>query len=424
MTEKQTSLLERETQIHLGNSINSRMFRHFQAEFDRVYFREGDRYENYDPGYNNDEIDNPHDTQATHSTATRKRIYGRNDDVIDAITYGNYRKVSRKHHGAFNFESCPLRSIFEPKLNVKIKTNAISEEEIERDLRELYPQGWKSETQKEAVMSILVKRIPRLACIMSTGAGKTLLILLSAKLMMKRGKTSIVLTPYVPLANALVNECRKLNISCIKWTPGTVERAAIVVVVTDTGTQNEFVEYIHGLFKRDFLALSFIDECHTIQKESDFRYKFERFKYLNIPGSWIFLTATLPPSQVENFKAVNNIINPPLEILRTSTNRINARYSVQLVSDGNLIEKSIKIVSEEATKLQSLRQKIIVFARSLKDIKAWTDRMICAAYDAKRPDKEAQLAMFRNGECQVLITTNALGAGMGFENVGAVFHLE
>ena len=56
---------------------------------------------------------------------------------------------------------------------------------------------------------------------------------------------------------------------------------------------------------------------------------------MNIPISWIFLTIALPPSRVESFMQTHNMINPPLEIIRASTNRINARYSVMRVGAGN-----------------------------------------------------------------------------------------
>jgi hypothetical protein len=44
----------------------------------------------------------------------------------------------------------------------------------------------------------------------------------------------------------------------------------------------------------------------------------------------------------------HNMINPPLEIIRVSTNRTNARYSVMRVGAGKLIESAIKLVSVEA----------------------------------------------------------------------------
>ena len=67
---------------------------------------------------------------------------------------------------------------------------------------------------------------------------------------------------------------------------------------------------------------------------------------------------------MESFIQAYNIINPPLEIIRVSTNRTNARYSVMRVGAGKLIESAIKLMSAEAKILS--RKKIIVFVTNMK----------------------------------------------------------
>src|SRR5436305_4263940 len=214
----------------------------------------------------------------------------------------------------------------------------------------------------------IVKGSRRIVCVLPTEGGKTLLISLPAKMAAKHNKTSIVLTPYRELAKALIVDCEKIGISCLRWESGTLERAAIVVVVTNTGTLDEFVEYINKLFIRGLLAYAYMDECHTILTEQHYRHKFERFKYMSIPISWIFLTAALAPSRGESFIQAHNIVDPPLEFIRASTNRTNAQYSVQRVGAGKLIEGAMRLVNAEIK--ASPGRKIMVFVTRTEQIDA------------------------------------------------------
>jgi len=421
VTNVQTDLLERETGIHLGVEINTRTYRHFQAEFDRRLVRSGHDYENHGDDSDDDDNDDPHDTQAAHPTKLANRWYGQRGG-IDLPTYRMYTRVSEAHHRTLGHASRPDRSMFAPTAKDRTRTTPDDlENEVEACLLEIHAEGkWRSERQREGVVRI-VKGSHRIVCILATGGGKTLLITLPAKMAAKRGKTSIVLTPYRELARGVMEECEKAGISCLRWEPGTLERAAIVVVVTDTGTLDEFVDYVNRLFVRGLLAYGYMDECHTIQTEQHYRHKFERFKYMNIPISWIFLTAALPPSRVESFMQAHNMINPPLEIIRASTNRTNARYSVVRVGAGKLIESAIKLVSAEAK--TSPGKKIMVFVTNTKQIDTWQEKMICSTFAAGRPGNEESLSAFRQGRSQVMVTTSALGAGMNFDDVGAVFQL-
>jgi hypothetical protein len=76
MTNVQTDLLERETGIHLGVEINTRTYRHFQAEFDRRLVRSGHDYDDHGDDSDDDDDNDPHDTQAAHPTQLANRWYG------------------------------------------------------------------------------------------------------------------------------------------------------------------------------------------------------------------------------------------------------------------------------------------------------------------------------------------------------------
>ena len=66
----QTDLLETETDIHLEVTINTRMYRHFQAEFDRRLVRSSHSYDDHD---DDSDDDDSHDTQGAHPTQLANR---------------------------------------------------------------------------------------------------------------------------------------------------------------------------------------------------------------------------------------------------------------------------------------------------------------------------------------------------------------
>jgi len=142
---------------------------------------------------------------------------------------------------------------------------------------------------------------------------------------------------------------------------------------------------------------------------------------MNIPMLWTFLTAALAPSRVESFMQAHNMVDPPLKIIRTSTNRKNARYSVIRVSAGKLMESAIKLVNAEIK--ASPGRKIMVFVTRIEQIDVWQKKMICSTFAAGREGNDEALEAFRSGQTQVMVTTSALGAGMNFDDVGAVFQL-
>jgi superfamily II DNA helicase RecQ len=418
-TNVQTELLERETLLHLGTKFNSQKFRHFQAEFDRRIVRSGQSYDDYHN--DSDDDDDAHDTQAGHSSQLANRWYGQRGERMDLPTFIKYSRISKAHHRALGYQSGPDRGLFGPIYGPKADdANNDIDDEVEMNLKRIYPDGtWKSDIQKEATMKIIAGSTPRLLCILPTGGGKSLLMILPTMIMAKKGKSSIMLTPYRALADQMIDQCQEIGLPCLRWTPGTLEKASMIIVVTDTGTLDEFHDYMNDLFLRDLLAFTFMDECHAIGTESHFRYKFERFKYMNITVPWIFLTGTMPPSKEGKFALLNNIVDPPLVTLRVSTNRSNAWYIVERVPAGKIIEAGLKIINKEAKERRE--KKIIVFVNTIDELESWRERLICSSFAAGRTSNEEELREFENGTMQMMVATSALGVGLNFKNIGAVF---
>ena len=82
------------------------------------------------------------------------------------------------------------------------------------------------------------------------------------------------------------------------------------------------------LRKRKLLRRVIVDECHLTFTASDYRPKLRQLGHLQVLRCpMILLTATLPPSRMDEFREVMHISD--FRLIRMSTVRPSIRYSVR-----------------------------------------------------------------------------------------------
>jgi len=413
--------MERETEIGVGVCIMTQSYRQLQVGFDREYVRTGlKRNDDDEDELESDGEDEAHDRMAVHSGKTGRLRYGRKGLRIPMEIVKAYGKVSDKWQDWIGMLQRPPRSQFVKEI-IMPTTPIDKDSQIKEALRRLHGDGekWMCEKQKEAVYAIMDGVSP-LVCIFPTGGGKTTLIMIPA--ILNGPKTTIVVTPYIPLADDLEKRCKSAKISCLRWTPGTVQRATIVVVVSDTGTSGEFQTYTRDLFMEDRLSSVYFDEAHTMRMERHFRQKFELFRRLCLPVPWIFLTATFPPSMKCRFEEELVLTNPVPTYIRATTNRMNVRYSVVKVTEKKAEEKVMEMASEMAKNLEN-GQKILIFCPSVNEVKRIGESLQCCVYYSKSDLKKSSLEDWEGGRKKIMVSTSALGAGMNIAGVAIVIHL-
>jgi superfamily II DNA helicase RecQ len=420
-TNKQSRLMERETEIGVGVCIMTQSYRQLQVGFDREFVRTGLKRDNDDEDeLESDGEDDAHDRMAVHSGKTARNWYGRKGLRVPMEMAKAYGKVSDKWQDWVGMLQRPPRSMFAREI-VPPSASIDKDTLIGEALCRLHGDGakWTCEKQKEAVYAIM-NGVSPLVCIFPTGGGKTTLITIPA--MLNGPKTTLVVTPYIPLADDLEKRCKSAKISCLRWTPGTVQRATIVVVVSNTGTSGEFQTYARDLFRDGRLASLYFDEAHTLLTERHFRQKFELFRRLCLPVPWIFLTATFPPSIKCRFEDELLLTNPVPTYIRATTNRMNAQYSVIKVAENKVMEKGMELASQVAKDLKK-GEKILIFCPSVNEVKRVGESLKCCVYYSKLDSKKTSLEGWEKGENKIMVTTSALGAGMNISNVVMVIHL-
>ena len=128
--------------------------------------------------------------------------------------------------------------------------------------------------------------------------------------------------------------------------PEIMQRATIIMMISNTNTSSEFQTYTRNLFREDKLSNLYFDEIYTLLMKRHFRYKFELFRYLYLPMSWIFLMAMFPSSMKYRFEDELILTNPALIYIHEIINRINAWYSIIKVSENKVMEKGMKLAND------------------------------------------------------------------------------
>src|SRR5579859_5374457 len=103
---------------------------------------------------------------------------------------------------------------------------------------------FRSKEQRVRLRAVLEGESP-LVVILPTGGGKSLLFMLPAWL--EGARTTIVVSPFVALANDTERRCKEAGIECIQWRIGREQRAKLVIVSAELAVSKEFMNYVAGL---------------------------------------------------------------------------------------------------------------------------------------------------------------------------------
>jgi superfamily II DNA helicase RecQ len=99
--------------------------------------------------------------------------------------------------------------------------------------------------QKEAIDAIVAGKSPIVA-VMLTRAGKSMLFMLPA--WAKQGSTTVVVVLLIALQGDIMQQCRKLGISCAEWDScWPPDAAAIVLVTPKLAVREEFATFLNWL---------------------------------------------------------------------------------------------------------------------------------------------------------------------------------
>lgn len=303
--------------------------------------------------------------------------------------------------------------------------------------------------QKPAIEAIMQGHSP-IMVIMGTGSGKSMLFMLPAACV--SGGTTIVIVPLVALQGDLQARCEKAQIPSIIWSSQRpYESASIIFVTPESAVSKTFAGTINRLQELRQLERFVIDECHTIsESRSSFRPKLKQLGELAMFGvQMVYLTATLPPRDEDEFHRLMHIPAVGLQLFRDRTTRKNIRYQVQEIEvpeptnafGWKADQGGFDVVMHEAV-LQLVQQKLgeypapakmIIYCSSIKGAEGLSEALGCEVYHRNIDSfdgKARRLHNWRNaqddggfGQGRVIVATNALGLGVDVADIRVVIHV-
>jgi RecQ family ATP-dependent DNA helicase len=388
--------------------------------------------------------DDPWDLQAGHGTHIAGMIYARelmegNDTIISRRE--RFRRISQQWHRFLEFAStCPAdpshgrtkrkRSSVEDEMDeVQVQRwKKLRTVDIQQALEDMYGAGAQFRgLQKPALEAIMRNESPVLV-VMGTSVGKTLLFQIPA--MSVGSGTTVVITPLVSLQDHMVQRCRTVGISCVKWESQQVSqmRAQIVIVTPESAVSKAFGSFLNDLEGRRELVRIVHDECHTVMDSSpDFRPQMRQLGTLSTRGvQMVFLTATLPPRMQGEFMRVMKINPREVHVFRAPTTRANIAYSVfEHDPDEDETDAVCRLIQGKLAQYPA-PAKIIVYGGTIERTTELSRALDCHEYYREvgdREEKEEIMERWQHGDGRLIVATNAFGLGIDAPDVRVVIHV-
>jgi len=357
------------------------------------------------------------------------------------------RYASREWHEFLKFPSATA-SVAKPPKSIYDDTTRAMQIQRQRDMRNTEPQralraymgddGKFRGLQERAVQAVMNGCSPVLV-VMGTGAGKSMVFMLPA--FCGQGGTTIVVVPLTSLQDNLKDRCDKSGISCSIWRRGrAIEAAAVVLVTPESAMTKGFRDYVNLLRATHRLDRIVIDECHTVlASRPDFRPQLRHLGELaRLQVQMVFMTATLRPTDEDEFCNSMSIVGKGVVKIRGCTSRPNIRYQIRRYESmsrrgsreqqDDTIVATMEVVEELRVKYPA-PAKIIVYSRSKKRAGLLSEALGCMLYHADVADREGKserLAEWMKGgeDSRVVVATSALGLGVDVGDTRAVVHME
>jgi superfamily II DNA or RNA helicase len=448
-SERIRKILQRESEKWLGVKLNISAWRHIAIGISCRYLHgkfvadeaeENVDWETFDE--DNLEGDSPWDLQASYGTHVAGMIYARELRQAPGQTMGRqdmFRQVSHKWHRFLQFTS----SIQGFGVKAGMKRPRSEWEHIGREVQfrrfkqmchvDIHGKlkalmGEEAQfrgLQEKAIHAIMTGQSP-IVNVMATGEGKSMLFMLPAFCV--SSSTTVVIILLCSLQDDLERRCKEACIEYVQWNGRRPhETASIVLVTPESAITKTFSTYINRLRGTYQLDRVFMDESHVVLDSGpNFRPKLRVLgaEMVQIGTQMIFLTATLPPQDKEEFFHAIQIPQECVHMFRGCTSRRNIQYRVHEVEEETVVEAIGRLVTEKLAQYPP-PSKIVVYGGSVDQTVETGEALGCPIYHRNvdnRAGKAQRMKDLTEGKSRVICATNALGLGVDLPDIRVVIH--
>jgi RecQ family ATP-dependent DNA helicase len=437
-------VMKRESNIGMGVQLTIQAWRDLAIGISRHYMREKQTFTDDDNDEDSDVSgdDDIWDLAAGHTSQVAGAIYARGirekDGVIESMRQ-QFRKVSETWHQFLKFQSS-----LEVETRPNKRKKALFDDEREglstdrrkklkkadalRELKRFMGDETEFRGIQQDAVSAVMRGDPRVAAVMGTGGGKSLIFMLPA--FCTPGGTTIVVVPLIALRQDLTTRCNELGINCVEWDRRRPPFGAKIVMVTsEAAISPSFINFANQLKGTQQLNRIVIDECHVILNDQvDFRPKLREMWRLNwAQVQIVMLTATLPVSMEEIFWERMEVKRLEVSLFRMSTTRTNVQYQIYALEKIDTEARNLTVIALVKSKLYVYPQgKIVVYCNSVVKANYLADGLDCKAFyhDVDIDQKKRILKDFATGVSKVVVATSAFGLGIDIPDIRVVIHAD
>ncbi|CAA7265621.1 unnamed protein product [Cyclocybe aegerita] len=274
--------------------------------------------------------------------------------------------------------------------------------------------------EQAVLLEHLAAKRENILAVLGTSFGKTMLIMMLAK-MYGGGRTTVVILPLSTLHADLERRAKEHGLTYAQWTPRTrgcpqVDILSAAVEMLDNAL---FFLDLQQMENNDRLDRLVFDEVHKLLTDGGYRPVFSHFSKLSALRSPIVgLSGSFPQRLFGPFSQNTGII---WRQIRMPSNRKELRYEIR--SAGSDIVKEVIAYTREKVGAYEPHERALIFCRSKNQANSIGASLGVQPFHADSLDTNQQaMADFLQGRQKVLPTTAFLGCGFNYLHIRDVVH--
>lgn len=272
-----------------------------------------------------------------------------------------------------------------------------------------------------------------------TGCGKTFVALIPAVLERSQNKITVIVVPLISLLDDYKRRLDEFGVPYHVYSPthtpveGISPNVRIILTTINRVATITFQRTMKTIHLKTPIARIVADEAHYALT-AGFRPEYdniETVRFMDVP--LLLMSATVPPHLEETLVGMYQLTRPYVSV-RGSTERDKTMYEVLQPSktQEDLCNRAVNIVMDTLATLRP-RDRILVFVSTKKIGDVLALALFCEFYYAgdkstgepglTSADRSLILEGWHRGDRQVLVSTNALGAGNDYPSTRLVLHV-
>ena len=376
------------------------------------------------------------DLQSGHTQAIAEQIYARDINELPGQTQSKralYRATSCWLHTFLGLETTnsTIRSIKNENRIIKVqKWKKYQKINLDFILQQSFGATSTYRASQKANLELILKGYSPILIISGTGSGKSLYFQIPSLIASFERIDSliVIILPLIALKLDIARRFDQLGLFTEEWkinSPISIN-TRILLITYESAITNRFKEYALRQISQNRLDRIYIDECHFIlDANTEFRPKLRQIgELLELKVQFIYLTATLSPTDLPEWISVAGVTENSLKILRQSTSRSNISYKVTEIAPSKLFTTFISLYRAKQAAIGETGQ-IIIYCTSKRMTEKVAENIGCSFFHSELSigQKSDILRDFIQQDIRVLAATNAFGVGIDSPNIRLIIHL-